>query len=144
MCAISSTFGCKSGGDRLPEAAVFVVEDVLTHLPDNGARYLSPSWQLPQTGALEAIPPELLARLQNASRLPVAPAGYLTSGDSSMIVLYVFRPVVVRPDSILVLAGWMNPVGGDGGGAWGVEFDYHLDCSRGCQVLNKPEGSHWN
>ena len=114
------------------------------HMPDDGARYLSPSWQLPETGALEDMPPELLVRLLNATRLPVAPAGLMTSGDSTMIVLYLFRPVVVRPDSILVLAGWMNPVGGDGGGAWGVEYDYRLDCRRECQVSTKPGESHWN
>lgn len=144
MGGVLSTFGCNSRGDPLLEAAVFAVGDVLTHMPDDGARYLSPSWQLPETGALEDMPPELLARLQNATRLPVAPAGLMTSGDSTMIVLYLFRPVVVRPDSILVLAGWMNPVGGDGGGAWGVEYDYRLDCRRECQVSTKPGESHWN
>jgi hypothetical protein len=135
---------CGGTGDPTTAALVFVVEDLAPKAPSELTPYLAPEWQGLHTQSLEPIPSDLLDSLRRVTGLPVAPHGFTSTRDSTMAVLYLFEPWVIRPDSVLVLGGWMGLVGGDGGGAWGIEFPYHLDCRRGCRLLNTPLGSHWN
>jgi hypothetical protein len=93
---------------------------------------------------LSAIAPDLLERLQRVSGLPLAPEVYTPALDSTTTILYLFRPLVVRPDSVHVPGGWMMRVWGDGGGAWGEEYEYLLDCRRRCRLLREPHFSIWN
>ena len=68
----------------------------------------------------------------------------IESGDSTVIILYLLPPIESEADTVRVLGGWMGLVGGDGGGVWGDEFSYRLDCSQSCRILGPVGRGSWN
>jgi hypothetical protein len=140
--AVLAGAGCRPAEGPIQEAALFIVEDMMSRAPQEHTHYLADHWIV--SSVLEPLPPELLARMQEMSGLPVAPPDFLVNRDSSMMLLYLFRPTVVRSDSVLGLAGWMSLVGGDGDGAWALEYAYRLDCRRRCRNVIEAAESVWN
>lgn len=132
---------CDDPPNRISEAAALVVQDLVPRAPTGLDPYLATRWG---SGSEEEIPVALLSELQEASGLEVAPPGVIESRDSTVIILYLLRPVLSGGDTVRVLGGWMGLVGGDGGGGWGDEFSYRLDCSRNCRILGLVGRGSWN
>ena len=132
---------CDDPPNRISEAAALVVQDLVPRAPTGFEPYLAARWA---SGSEEEIPAELLSDLLEASGLEVAPPGMMESGDSTVIILYLLPPMVSDGDTVRVLGGWMGLVGGDGGGGWGDEFSYRLDCSRNCRILGLVGSGSWN
>ena len=76
--------------------------------------------------------------MRDVTGLPVAPDSLIQRRDSTVIMLYLFRPLNARPDSMRMLGGWIALTGGDGGSFWAYEYDYLLDCRRRCRLLAPP------
>jgi len=106
--ALLVTSACDAADNTVADAAAAVVEDLLPRAPEGYTPYLAPEWQIPTSNTMEPLPAEVLEQLRRASGLPVAERGIVQNRDSSIVVLYLFRPVVVRSDSVRVLAGWMG------------------------------------
>ena len=120
-------------------AALFVAQDLLPRLPDEGRTpYLAPDREIAGTPDVEPVPPRILERMREITGLPVATDSMVQGRDSTMIMLYLFRPLTVRPDSVRILAGWIGLTGGDGGSFWAHEYDYLLDCTRACVLRGPP------
>jgi len=135
---------CRATDDTVVAAASFVVEDLLPRAPAGHRPYLAHQWQIPMTDSVAPVPADVLERLRAVSGLPLADSTLLRSRDPDVVVLYMFRPHVVRSDSVLMLAGWLGLTGGDGGGGWGEEYEYVLDCRQDCRFLSEPDASTWN
>jgi hypothetical protein len=133
---------CRPERDVEAEAVEAVTADIMTRAPAGSALYLLPEWQIPRTGRLEPIPAEIAAVIRRVSGLPMAGEESGRQAEDAAF-LYLFRPLVASPDSIGVLAGWLRRTGGDGGGGWGDEFEYTVDCTRRCTVA-PPAESRWN
>jgi hypothetical protein len=133
---------CRPERDVEAEAVQAVVADLMTRAPAGGVLYLLPEWHIPRTGQLEPIPAEIAAAIRRVSGLAMADEE-LGREIEDAAFLYLFRPLVAAPDSIGVLGGWLRWTGGDGGGAWGDEFKYAVDCTRRCKVGPPAKGS-WN
>lgn len=144
VAVLLNSVACRASDDTVATAASIVVEDLLPRAPAGHRPYLAHQWQIPMTDSIAPVPADVLERLRAVSGLPLAGSALVRSRDSAVVVLYMFRPHVVRPDSVLVLAGWLGLTGGDGGGAWGEEYEYVLDCQRDCRLLNEPAASTWN
>ena len=136
--------GCGEPRDIVSEGMVAGVRDLVTRAPSGFEPYLASEWQLPGSNETESIPTDLFAELQRVSRLEPAPEGLATSGDSTVIVLYLFRPLLTNGDSVRVLGGWMGLTGGAGEGPWGNEYSYHLGCATVCLPSAPETGHHWN
>lgn len=133
---------CRPDRDLEAEAVEAVVADLMTRAPGGNALYILPEWQIAHTGQTETIPPAIAATIQRVSGLPMADAELGRQVEGAAF-LYMFRPRVATPDSVRVLAGWLRWTGGDGGGAWGDEFDYEVVCTRRC-TAGSPSESVWN
>jgi hypothetical protein len=129
--------------DRISAAAIFVVKDLVSRAPPGLDPQLLRRWEVPPAEA-EPVPADLLEIFQEVSGFPIAPGDVASSRDSSIVLLHMYRPLVLRGDSVRVLGGWIRLVGGDGGGAWGTEYDYLLDCRLACRLLEEPRESVWN
>lgn len=129
---------CGSGEDPAAAAAVFVAGDLAVQAPEGLTPYVVTRWQIVSSAELEPIPTGTLLEMVRVSGLPAASEALMARRDSTVVVLYMLRPIVIRPDSILVAAGWMGFSGGDGGGFWAHEYDYRLDCRRSCRLLAPP------
>jgi hypothetical protein len=143
-CCLLAGSGCHPVDDPQDAAAMFAVRDLMSLAPGGFTPYLASQWQVPRSSSTEPVPPDLLRRLQEASGLPLILDSIVARRDSTAILLYMFRPIVVRPDSVMFLGGWMGFRGGDGGGAWGTEYRYLLDCRRKCRLLAPRGASSWN
>lgn len=139
---VLATVSCGQSRDGRIAAASFVAADLAPLAPEGYTPYLAPEWVVPPSR--EPIPGEGLRVLERASGLSVVPAHLLASRDSSIVLLYLIRPVVSRPDSIVVIGGWAALRGGDGGGGWGVEYDYSLDCREECRLTAARGVGEWN
>ena len=152
VCIILVPIGCarESGrpqagqSDPLAAATMFAVADLRDEAPEGMAPYLASMWQIPLTSRTESIPAELLRDVREATGLPIMSDSLYAARDSLVTMLWMFRPKVIRPDSILLLGGWMGFTGGDGGGAWGSEYQYLLDCSGPCRLLAPRAAGSWN
>jgi hypothetical protein len=133
---------CRPERDLEAEAVEAVIVHLMTRAPAGGVLYLLPEWQIPHTGQVEPIPTEIGAAMRRVSGLSM-PDDQLGRQADDAAFLYLFRPLVAAPDSIAVLAGWLRRTGGDGGGGWGHEFHYTVDCTKRCSV-GLPAESHWN
>jgi hypothetical protein len=135
---------CHVPDEPVADAAVVVVEDLLPRAPEGYTPYLASEWQIPRTDSIVPIPAAVLEEMRQASGLPLAGGDLIRGRNPDIAVLYLFRPQVLRPDSVLVAGGWMRLTTGDGGGAWGEEYSYRLDCRRGCRIMGEPRTMSWN
>lgn len=89
---------CRSAEDPVTSAARLVAADVLPCAPQGYTPHLAEEWQ---TGgnAYEPIPAALLDELRATSGLPVAGRDVLERRDSTITLMYMMKPRVVRPDS---------------------------------------------
>jgi len=136
--------GCRAPEARWDDALALIVEDLLPRVPAGYTPQLLDTWQVPMEGSLEPMPDAVRDRLLVVSGLPLAGLDVVGSQDSSLILLYLFRPLEVRPDSVLGLGGWMGLTTGDGGSVWGDEFTYVLDCRGECRIRGVEGPIHWN
>jgi hypothetical protein len=136
--------GCRSADDLVAAAAAAVVEDLLPRVPAGHRPLLASEWQIPTTDSTAPVPTAVLERLRAVSGLPLADATVVQSRDPDVVVLYLFRPRVVRSDSVLVGAGWLGLSGGDGGREWGAEYEYVVECRTECSLLREPVATRWN
>ena len=120
------------------------LSDLATLAPEDYTPYLATDWLVAQSSLPEPIPPALLRELQAASGLPARSVGSFMSNDSTSVLLYLTPPRAYRSDSVSVWGGWMGFVGGDGGGSWGIDYDYLLDCSSECLPLAPRGTAFWN
>jgi hypothetical protein len=142
---------CSPEADLRADAAVAVVRDLVPLAPEGYTRHLSDQWQIGWSDSagsivpmLEPIPSDVLKRLRAASGLRTASREVVASRDSSIIILSLFRPQVVRTDSIEVTSLWHGLTHGDGGGAWAVEYFHLLSCVPECRIEVQQEAGHWN
>ena len=82
---------CEEPRNRISEAATLVVQDLVPRVPTGFDPYLAAHWFADPP---QEVPAALLSDLREASGLEVAPPGMIESGDSTVIILYLLRPMV--------------------------------------------------
>ena len=124
-------------GDPRPSdlaAVEYVVASALPPAPQTEgeriAMSVSASWEA--TSPSEPVPERVL----RATGLPERASGTRPTGDSTLVVLDLFKPIVYSPDSILVHVEWL--VFEPGRSAfWGNDYDFYLRCRRRCELTHR-------
>jgi hypothetical protein len=121
-------------------AAVFVVQDMLEHVPPEGSeitrRFIAPMWQ-----AEPPVGPVFAAAIE-ASALAAMPLDAATSADSATLVLNLFRPRALGGDSLLVVAEWLILEPGEV--FWGTQYEYTLKCTSSCELMRRHGPGYLN
>jgi hypothetical protein len=136
--------GCRSPDAWWADAAATVAEDLMPRVPAGYTAQVADEWMIPFANATEPLPDAVRERVLAVTGLPLAAPGAMQSRDSTLILLYFFRPREVHPDTVLMLGGWMGLTTGDSGSVWGDDYDYRLDCRRGCRIRRVAGPIHWN
>jgi len=123
------------GESRTDLSAIeYVVARSLPEAPETKAalvaRSVSDSWE-------STTPPELVPEgVLRATGLAVRPRGTRPAGDSTLVVLDLFKPIVFSRDSILVHVEWLVFEPGRST-FWGNDYDFYLSCRWWCRVRHR-------
>jgi hypothetical protein len=140
-CSWILLVGCAgSDGGWSDNAVMVVAEDLLGRAPEGFTPYLAASW----ADSENPIPVSLLEQLAELSGLRAAGSDLVESRDSTIALLYLLERRVDDDEQVLVAGGWRHLTGGDGGGSWGNEYTYRLNCSDACTIVGTPGGEVWN
>jgi hypothetical protein len=136
--------GCGASSEVESLAILTVIPDLVSRAPTEIRPFLSPAWATSGVELDDPLQADLIKALSEASGLEVASQDQFSSADSTLAILYFMKPRVDDVRAVVVVGGWMRLTGGTGGGAWGWEYVYRLDCSEECMVSGPPGGEVWN
>jgi hypothetical protein len=138
ILALAWLCACRTPEDLATRAITYVVSERLPPTPDLEGRelerFVSEVWE--STDPLEPVPMPIL----EATGLPSRPYASLPS-DSAIIILDLFRPRVISPDSIFIHVEWLVFDSGRTG-TWGQDWDFQLSCRGGCEVVRRYGPGH--
>lgn len=141
LCAAAVVFaGCL---DPEEEALVLAARATRDHSPVGYFARFEPRWmtdtdapQMPERTAQRIVEVANVARLSREE---------LARRDSTVAVLSVAPPRVVRRDSVVVLTAWIMLTGGDGGAYWGEDYETVVRCGwLRCSLLDHRNVGSWN